>query len=94
MEKAAYLDAMGIARWREAGKSAPLSPELVQALKKMLEHPLFAELTFTELNCQGAEASILLTPATGDAVSVPIEALDTAQGKRALWRALGRCGVL
>ncbi|ABM00800.1 hypothetical protein SHAM105786_11650 [Shewanella amazonensis] len=89
MEKAAYLDAMGIARWREVGKPAPLSPELKQAINNMFDHPLFAEL-----ECQVKESFIALTPCSGESRSVSLGQLDTPQGKRALWHALSTCGAL
>ncbi|QYK04257.1 hypothetical protein [Shewanella zhangzhouensis] len=89
MEKTAYLDAMGIARWREAGKSAPLSPELKWAINNMFNHPLFAEL-----ECQIEESFIAFIPCSGESRSVLLGQLDTPEGKRALWRALSACGAL
>ncbi|MCL2918060.1 hypothetical protein [Shewanella litorisediminis] len=89
MEKAAYLDAMGITRWRQAGESAPLSPELIQAVSRMFDHPLFAAL-----QCQMTELSIVLGSRTGEGTSVALGQLETPEGKRALWRALSDCGVL
>ncbi|WP_372872542.1 hypothetical protein [Shewanella sp.] len=99
MEKAAYLDAMGIARWREAGKSAPLSPELMQALSSMLEHPFFTEhklveVKFHESQNQKSAPALELVSRLGDTVTLPLAQMATPEGKRALWHALCHCEVL
>lgn len=89
MDKSAYLDAMGIVRWRQVGQAEPLSAELTLALNAMFAHPLFASVS-----CRLDEHGLRLTPPTHPELSLPIDSLQTAKDKRAFWQALCRAGVL